>query len=86
MNYYTFGCEVQDGHRCKYFLSRQLRNKSVRRQQKNTENADTPTDKRSKDLKPTEHFSTSVYDQAEAKPAYQELGGVAEEYQYDKLS
>lgn len=69
-----------------YFLSRQLRNRSVRRQQKNTENADTPTDKRSKDLKPTEHFSTSVYDQAEAKPAYQELGGITEEHQYDKLS
>lgn len=28
----------------------------------------------------------SVYDQAEAKPAYQELGGITEEYQYDKLS
>lgn len=27
-----------------------------------------------------------MYDQAEAKPAYQELGGIAEEYQYDKLS
>lgn len=86
MNYYTFGFEVQDVHRCKYFLSRQLRNRSVRRQQKNTENADTPTDKRSKDLKPTEHFSMSVYDQAEAKPAYQELGGITEEYQYEKLS
>ncbi|XP_065925703.1 uncharacterized protein [Magallana gigas] len=69
-----------------YFIIRQLRNRSVRRQQKNTENADTPTDKRSKDLKPTEHFSMSVYDQAEAKPAYQELGGITEEYQYDKLS
>lgn len=68
------------------FFSRQLRNRSVRRQQKNTENADKPIDKRSKDLKPKEHFSMSVYDQAEANPAYQELEEITEEYQYDKLS
>lgn len=69
-----------------FLFCRQLRNRSVRRQQKITENTDKPIDKRSKDFKPTEHFSMSVYDQAEANPAYQELEVITEEYQYDNLS
>lgn len=67
-----------------FFFCRQLRNRSVRRQQKNTEDADKPIDKRSKDVKPTEHFSMSVYDQAEANPAYWELEEITEEY-LDKI-
>lgn len=40
----------------------------------------------SKDSDQATYFSKSVYDTAEEKAAYQELGEITKESQYDKLS
>lgn len=56
------------------------------RQQKNPEDVDKHIDGGSKNSEQREHFSASVYDQAETNAAYQELGEITRESHYDKLS
>uniref|UniRef100_A0A8W8P1F6 Multiple epidermal growth factor-like domains 10 n=1 Tax=Magallana gigas TaxID=29159 RepID=A0A8W8P1F6_MAGGI len=59
-------------------LSRHLRNKnSEEKQQKNSKNVDEHVE--------TTRFSKTVYDQVEENPAYQELGEITKESQFDKV-
>lgn len=68
-------------------FSRQLRDRNnVRRQQKNAENVNEHVNGGNKDSEKTTHFSKSVYDKAGDSAAYQELGEITKESQYDKLS
>lgn len=70
-----------------YFIIRQLRNRnSVGKKQKDHENAKKHIAGGSKDSDQAASFSKSVYDTAEDKAAYQELGEITKESQYDKLS
>lgn len=65
--------------------SRHLRNRNVCRQQNYTENVDKNFDGGSKMSEKTDHCSKSVYGQVEDNNAYQELGEITRETQYDKL-
>ncbi|XP_052694338.1 uncharacterized protein LOC128172592 [Crassostrea angulata] len=61
-----------------YLIIRHLRHRnSERKQQKNPENVDEHVE--------TTRFSKTVYDQVEDNSAYQELGEITKESQYDKL-
>lgn len=56
------------------------------KKQKDLENANKHIAGGSKDSDQSAYFSKYVYDTAEDKAAYQELGEITKESQYDKLS
>eukprot|EP00105_Crassostrea_gigas_P026152 XP_011446971.1 PREDICTED: platelet endothelial aggregation receptor 1-like isoform X2 [Crassostrea gigas] len=68
-----------------FLIIRQLRNNMCRKQN-NKENLDRCSVGRVKDNEQLDNFSKSVYDKAEDNTAYQELGEIMKESQYDKLS
>lgn len=55
-------------------------------QQKIPHNADKHFDGKNIDSEKTGYFSKSMYDHVEGNAAYQELGEITKESQYDKLS
>lgn len=68
----------KDNFNSSIILSRHLRNKnSEEKQQKNSKNVDEHVE--------TTRFSKTVYDQVEENPAYQELGEITKESQFDKV-
>lgn len=54
-------------------------------QQKIPQNVDKHVDGKNVDSQKTTHFSKSMYDQAEDNAAYQELGEITKESQYNNL-
>ena len=67
------------------FFYRHLRS-TMCRKQNNKENLDKRSVGRIKGTEQLDNFSKSVYDKAEDNTAYQELGEIMKESQYDKLS
>lgn len=67
-----------------FLITRQLRNHMCRKQ-KNKENHDKRFVGRIKGTEESDNFSKSVYEKAEDNAAYQELGEITIESQYDKL-
>lgn len=68
----------KDNSNSSIILSRHLRHRnSEGKQQKNPENVEEHVE--------TTRFSKTVYDQVEDNSAYQELGEITKESQYDKL-
>eukprot|EP00105_Crassostrea_gigas_P037052 XP_019921200.1 PREDICTED: uncharacterized protein LOC105324614 [Crassostrea gigas] len=68
-----------------FLIIRQLRN-NMHRKRNNEENLDKRSGGRHKGTEQLVNFSNSVYDKAEYNTAYQELGEITKESQYDKLS
>eukprot|EP00105_Crassostrea_gigas_P046077 XP_019930225.1 PREDICTED: multiple epidermal growth factor-like domains protein 10 [Crassostrea gigas] len=68
-----------------FFIIRHLRS-TMCRKQNNKENLDKRSVGRIKGTEQLDNFSKSVYDKAEDNTAYQELGEITKESQYDKLS
>lgn len=68
-----------------FLIIRHLRN-NIFRKQNNKENLDKRSVGRIKGTEQLDNFSKSVNDKAEDNTAYQELGEITKESQYDKLS
>lgn len=64
------------------FVIRHLRKRNTSRHQQNSKNLEI----RISDTEQKDHFSKDVYDQTEDNTAYQELGEITRESQYDKPS
>eukprot|EP00105_Crassostrea_gigas_P044220 XP_019928368.1 PREDICTED: protein draper-like [Crassostrea gigas] len=68
-----------------FFIIRQLRNNMCRKRN-HKENLDKRSVGKIKGTEQLDNFSKSVYDKADNSTAYQELGEIMKESQYDKLS